>query len=125
SKADVGIDELDSANLKVDFLVESPKDEADEELRRKKIVVSKRKKFDDKLKSVGLAEFTFSMQESEGTKKMFEISPFVYQSLKDGTTLVIDEFDSRFHPLLTRKIVELFNSSVNTRSQFVFVTHDT
>ena len=40
---------------------------------------------------------------------MFELSPFIYSALKEGRTLVIDEFESRFHPLLTKKIVELFN----------------
>jgi hypothetical protein len=45
--------------------------------------------------------------------------------LKEGNPLIIDEFDSRFHPLLTRKIVELFNSSENTKSQLIFTTHDT
>lgn len=39
--------------------------------------------------------------------------------------LVIDEFDARFHPLITKKIVELFNSSANVSGQLVFVTHDT
>ncbi|MFV8326627.1 AAA family ATPase [Flavobacterium sp. ZS1P14] len=53
------------------------------------------------------------MQESEGTRKMFELSPFIYDSLKEGTTLVIDEFDSRF------------NSSQNKNSQLIFTTHDT
>ena len=40
-------------------------------------------------------------------------------------TLIIDEFDSRFHPLLTKKIVELFNSESNKNSQLIFTTHDT
>src|SRR5690606_11274325 len=39
--------------------------------------------------------------------------------------LIIDEFDARFHPLLTRKIVELFNSIGNESSQLIVTTHDT
>ena len=36
-----------------------------------------------------------------------------------------DEFDARFHPLLTKRIVQLFNSEENKQTQFIFVTHDT
>jgi AAA15 family ATPase/GTPase len=56
---------------------------------------------------------------------MFELSPFIYKALKEGSPLFIDEFDSRFHPLLTKKIVELFNSAENKQAQLVFTTHDT
>jgi hypothetical protein len=65
------------------------------------------------------------IMESEGTKKMFEISPAIFQSLEQGSVLIIDEFDARFHPLLSRKIVELFNSPSNLAAQFIFATHDT
>jgi AAA15 family ATPase/GTPase len=42
-----------------------------------------------------------------------------------GRTLIIDEFDSRFHPLITKKIIELFNSAQNKNGQLIFITHDT
>ena len=56
---------------------------------------------------------------------MFELSPFIIKALSNGETIVIDEFDARFHPLITKRIVELFNSTDNTKSQLIFVTHDT
>jgi AAA15 family ATPase/GTPase len=49
----------------------------------------------------------------------------IFQSLEQKRVLVIDEFDARFHPLLSRKIVDLFNSEANGGSQFIFATHDT
>lgn len=66
----------------------------------------------------------FQSQESEGTKKMFELSPYIYDALKNGKPIIIDEFDARFHPLLTKKIVELFNSE-ESKAQLIFTTHDT
>ena len=39
--------------------------------------------------------------------------------------LVIDEFDARLHPLISKRIVELFNSAGNKSAQLIFVTHDT
>jgi len=63
--------------------------------------------------------------ESEGTRKLFELSPIIYDAITNERPLVIDEFDARFHPLLTKKILELFNSEANKGSQLIFVTHDT
>ena len=87
--------------------------------------MSSRTKFNSELQAEGKSNFSFSMQESEGTRKMFELSPFIYKSLKENTPLIIDEFDSRFHPLLTKKIVELYNSAENKSAQLIFTTHDT
>jgi uncharacterized protein len=65
--------------------------------------------------------------ESEGTKEFIRRAPFLLQTLSEGGTLVIDEFDSRLHPNLTKKIVSIFNSSrVNSKgAQLIFATHDT
>jgi AAA15 family ATPase/GTPase len=47
--------------------------------------------------------------------------------LKDGKVLIIDEFDARIHPLISRVIVELFNSNETNpnNAQLIFMTHDT
>jgi hypothetical protein len=105
-----------------------PKDlpeDVKQEFKKRRIIISNRTRYDENLKAVGSSEFAFAAQESEGTRKMFELSPFIYAALKQGTPLVIDEFDARFHPLLTKKIVELFNSEGNKKSQLIFTTHDT
>jgi AAA15 family ATPase/GTPase len=124
-KADVGIDDLGAVELTNENLTDNLEEEVKQELKKGKIIVSSRTQYDSNLKAIGKSEFSFGNQESEGTKKMFELSPFIYRSLKEGTTLVIDEFDSRFHPLLTKKIVELYHSSENKKSQLIFTTHDT
>jgi len=123
--ADIGIDDLDTVEIANENLPDNIEDEVKEDLKKGKIIVSSRTKFNAYLKSEGKSDFSFGMQESEGTKKMFELSPFIYRSLKEGTPLFIDEFDSRFHPLLTKKIVELYNSTENKKSQLIFTTHDT
>ena len=67
----------------------------------------------------------FSRFESEGTKKIFNYSSILIEALKTGKALILDEFDAKFHPLLSRKIVELFNSKANkANAQLFFVTHD-
>jgi uncharacterized protein len=65
--------------------------------------------------------------ESEGTKEFIRRAPYLLQTLSEGGTLVIDEFDARLHPNLTKKIVGIFNSSkTNAKgAQLIFATHDT
>ena len=48
-------------------------------------------------------------------------------ALIEGDTLIVDELDSRLHPMMTRFLIELFNSNETNRAnaQLIFVTHDT
>lgn len=71
--------------------------------------------------------FSVEEMESEGTKKILNMSGPIMDTLANGYTLVIDELDAKLHPLLTRKIIETFNSPENNpnKAQLVFATHDT
>jgi len=96
--------------------------------RRKKIglVITAHKKFNGKLKELGNVPFELTLHESGGTLKMFGLSHFIIQAMNENRPLIIDEFDASFHPLLSKKLVELFNSDINKgQSQFIFITHDT
>lgn len=74
----------------------------------------------------GSAIFDLDWQESEGTRKLFALSGPLLTALASGTPFVADEFDARLHPILTRKLVEMFNSrSTNPRgAQLIFTTQD-
>jgi AAA15 family ATPase/GTPase len=122
--ADTGINDIENIEITKDNLPEDADDDFKKEFKKGNTIVSSRSQYDGK-KRVGNVPFILSGQESEGTIKMFELSPFIYNALNEGRTLIIDEFDSRFHPLLTKKIVELFNSESNKNSQLIFTTHDT
>lgn len=122
--ADTGINNIDKIEITKDNLPDDMEEDMKQELVKGNIIISSRSQYQG-TKRVGTTPFVFRHQESEGTIKMFELSPFIYTALKEKKTLIIDEFDSRFHPLLTKKIVELFNSDSNTGSQLIFTTHDT
>lgn len=66
------------------------------------------------------------MGESSGTLKMFTLYPPLKSVLERGATLVIDELNSRLHPLLVRNIILTFLSpEINTNNaQIIFTTHD-
>lgn len=72
-------------------------------------------------------EFPFEQYESEGTKKFFHLLGPILDTLQHGKVLIIDELDTKLHPLLTQRIVKLFNSkSTNpNNAQLIFATHDT
>lgn len=70
--------------------------------------------------------FDIDDKESEGTAKMFELSGPLTDILNSGSVLVIDEMEAKLHPLLTRRIIRVFNSAESNphNAQLVFVTHD-
>ncbi|TRZ65066.1 MAG: ATP-binding protein [Rhodocyclaceae bacterium] len=64
--------------------------------------------------------------ESDGTRKLFELTGGWLHALDGGATLFVDELDRSLHPHMTRFLVGLFHSSSNDKnSQLVFTTHDT
>jgi AAA15 family ATPase/GTPase len=83
-------------------------------------------RYDEKGQFVSKIQVPFGKWESEGTGKLLAIGALVLKSLRNGRTLIIDEFDARFHPNLTLKIVQLFHSERTNplHAQIIFVTHD-
>lgn len=78
-------------------------------------------------KVVNTALLNMEEHESAGTNKIFNLAGPIYESLKNGITLLIDELDSQMHPLISWQLVELYNSTTsNTQgAQLIFTTHDT
>lgn len=91
------------------------------------IVTSSHLQYDETGEAVGSVTFPFRKNESEGTVKYFSLAYPIIDALDNGKRLVIDEFDSKMHPLLTKKIISLFNSSRTNpkNAQLIFTTHDT
>ncbi len=88
-------------------------------------IISQRKIFNENGQEVGLENLDFSKEASEGTKKIFNYAGVFVHLLKSDGTIIIDDFDARFHTSLTKAIVKLFNSEKNKAAQICFVTHDT
>ncbi len=84
-------------------------------------------KIDETGNPVSTELFDLDEQESEGTQKVFALAGLLVDTLKNGKVLIIDEFDARVHPFISRAIVELFNSNETNQNnaQLIFMTHDT
>jgi hypothetical protein len=82
-------------------------------------------RFDAGNQPAGTVEFNLKSDESAGTQKFVALAgPFLH-TLRRGSVLLVDELEAHLHPLLTRALVALFNSSANRKNaQLVYVTHD-
>jgi AAA15 family ATPase/GTPase len=83
------------------------------------------KRFDAADKPAGIVEFDLKADESAGTQKFVAMTgPFLH-TLREGSVLFVDELEARLHPLLTKALVGLFNSSANRKNaQLIFAAHD-
>jgi len=83
--------------------------------------------YNDAGEIVGLKKFEMISQESAGTNKIFDLSGLILYTLLQGSLSVIDELDSKLHPLLTLGLSRLFHSHDDNpkNAQLIFATYDT
>ena len=75
------------------------------------------------------------MNESLGTMQVFSLSSFIGEALENDATLVVDELDASMHPILAKRVVQMFErpelkgdekEKENERSaQLIFTAHQT
>lgn len=85
------------------------------------------KKYDNKGNFISDVEFKMTEQESSGTNKLFDLAGYIVFTLYFGLQLIIDELDSKLHPILTQEIIKIFNNPETNpkNAQLIFTTHDT
>ena len=111
-------EKLKSDNLPLDLIEEIKKDGG------LKSIETYHHKYKDK-KFIGLEPLPIG-NESDGTKKLFELSGAIIEALDKGEILIIDELDNSFHTKMTEAIIKLFNSEKNIHNaQLIFASHDT
>jgi AAA15 family ATPase/GTPase len=75
----------------------------------------------------GTSGVTFRLDdESAGTRAWLQLLPSVLDTLDEGRVLVVDEIDTSLHPLLTARLIELFQDETTNprRAQLIFTSHD-
>jgi AAA15 family ATPase/GTPase len=131
--ADVGIETLKPIYLPAEDAVRNLPQDAPPELKHRLesgevfafTIKTQHLKFGQKGTTPIPVEFDLKQDESAGTQKFVALTGPVIQTLKNGYTVFVDELEARLHPLLTKALVGMFNSSANTKSaQLIFATHD-
>jgi len=82
--------------------------------------------YDDSQAKMGNVARSFK-EESSGTQKLFALGGIILQTLINGQTIIIDEFDQSLHPLISSYLLQLFHDpKINTKgAQLIVATHDT
>ena len=62
--------------------------------------------------------------ESAGTLRFISLIGDILEMIESGGVFIVDEMSSKLHPLVTKFIVDLFQSEFNTKTQLIFTTHD-
>lgn len=64
-------------------------------------------------------------EESDGTQRLFDLIPALFDLLHEDRVFIIDELDRSLHPHLSYKIVQLFlESACECNSQLIVTTHE-
>lgn len=73
----------------------------------------------------GTHRFDSEVFESSGTNEFLKISGPIIDTLEKGKVLFIDEVDAQLHPLMTKYILNLFNSDKNEKNaQLIITSHN-
>ena len=66
----------------------------------------------------------FAGEESDGTRRLLDYLPALYDIITKEKVLVIDEIERSLHPLLAKEIVKKFSVDNSTKGQLIFSTHE-
>ena len=80
----------------------------------------------DNHKAVSQNELPFLQIESNGTIKLLDILPTIFDTLSTGNILIVDEIENGLHPTVVKKMIELFyNPETNPHNaQLICTTHN-
>lgn len=63
-------------------------------------------------------------EESDGTQRLFDIIPYIYEAITENKVCIIDEINRSIHPTITKKLIKLFMDTKETKGQLIFSTHE-
>jgi AAA15 family ATPase/GTPase len=63
-------------------------------------------------------------EESDGTNRLFELSPAFEQLIDNEIVYIIDELERSMHPLLAKELLRMYALNSKSKSQLIFTTHE-
>lgn len=109
-----------------DLALKASEEKEDSQSSPQRSVIVTHKIKDEEGNIVAEQSFDVNNQESQGTQKMIALAGPLLGILEYGQPIFIDELDARLHPLITRRIIEIFQSPLTNPkgAQLIFSTHD-
>jgi AAA15 family ATPase/GTPase len=127
-RADFGIHGINIRKEEVDIEeVEFPPD-MPEEIRNKILKnLAIRVEFIHRAEPTGKNIHFSPLEESDGTKRFFELAGPWLLAILEGMTLLVDEIEASLHPHLVQQLIKFIQKTEVSESgaQLVFATHDT
>lgn len=62
--------------------------------------------------------------ESDGTRRLIEYMPLLYDIIYKGKIYVVDEIERSLHPIMIKDIIRKISESENAKGQLIFTTHE-
>lgn len=122
-KVEQYLNQIDVGIKKLDIQVKTVVDEKTGKEKQKKIVKTVHDVYDQS-NNIVRQKFFDLHQESTGTLRFLSYIQEVIGMTERGGVFIVDEISARLHPLLTKLIVDIFQSTSNKKAQLVFTTHD-
>lgn len=123
TKVEKYLQQIDVGIRGVDIQTKTVVDENTGKEKKRQIIKTVHNIYDDNENIVGEKYFDLP-QESTGTLRFLSYIQNVIEMTEHGGVFIVDEISARLHPLLTKLIVDIFQSSNNKKAQLIFTTHD-
>ena len=68
-------------------------------------------------------EFPIS-DESDGTRRLIEYMPLLYEMVYKGKIYIVDEIERSLHPIMIKDIISKISESTTVKGQLIFTTHE-
>ena len=76
-------------------------------------------------KNVDGSEVEFQIpDESDGTRRLIEYMPLLYDIIQKDYVYVVDEIERSLHPIMIKDIIRKISESENAKGQLIFTTHE-
>ena len=76
-------------------------------------------------KSIDGSDTEFSIpNESDGTRRLIEYMPLLYDIIQSDRVYVVDEIERSLHPIMIKDIIRKISESENAKGQLIFTTHE-
>ncbi|OPJ55708.1 AAA family ATPase [Clostridium oryzae] len=122
-KVEQYLNQIDVGIKGLDIQTKTIIDEKTGKEKEKKIVKTVHDVYDESGDIVSQKFFDLH-QESTGTLRFLSYIQEVIGMTERGGVFIVDEISARLHPLLTKLIIDIFQSSNNKKAQLIFTTHD-
>ena len=70
-------------------------------------------------------DFDTSEEESDGTKRLFDLIPIIMSTVKGDNVVIVDEIERSLHPNLVQALIKFYiRFAEDTYSQLILATHE-